>query len=78
MVLNYINRIMLKKYKKIVTDGYMHDVEICIIAKRLKLKIIELPVKWTHIPGSKINFFIDFIKIFFNLLKIKYNNYDKI
>jgi len=71
---NYAKKI----FKKIVTDGYMHDVEICIIAKRLKLKIIELPVKWTHIPGSKINFFIDFIKIFFNLLKIKYNNYDKI
>ena len=71
---NYAKKI----FKKIVTDGYMHDVEICIIAKRLKLKIIELPVKWTHIPESKINFFIDFIKIFFNLLKIKYNNYDKI
>ena len=74
----YKSNYAIKIFKKIVTDGYMHDVEICIIAKRLKLKIIELPVKWTHIPESKINFFIDFIKIFFNLLKIKYNNYDKI
>lgn len=71
---NYAKKI----FKKIVTDGYMHDIEICIIANRLNLKIIELPVKWTHISESKINFFIDFIKIFLNLLKIKYNNYDKI
>ena len=70
---NYAKKI----FKKIVTDGYMHDIEICIIANRLNLKIIELPVKWTHISESKINFFIDFIKIFFNLLKIKCNNYDK-
>ena len=70
---NYAKKI----FKKIVTDGYMHDIEICILANRLNLKIIELPVKWTHISESKINFFKDFIKIFFNLLKIKYNNYGK-
>lgn len=70
---NYAKKI----FKKIVTDGYMHDIEICILANRLNLKIIELPVKWTHISESKINFFKDFIKIFLNLLKIKFNNYGK-
>ena len=67
-----------KIFKKILTDGYMHDIEICIIANKLNLKIIELPVKWTHMPDSKINFFIDSIKIIFNLLKIKNYNYEKI
>ena len=54
----------------------MHDIEICIIANKLNLKIIELPVKWTHMPDSKINFFIDSIKIIFNLFKIKNYNYE--
>jgi dolichyl-phosphate beta-glucosyltransferase len=67
-----------KIFKRILTDGYMHDIEICIIANKLNLKIIELPVKWTHMPDSKINFFIDSIKIIFNLLKIKNYNYEKI
>lgn len=67
-----------KIFKKILTDGYMHDIEVCIIANKLNLKIIELPVKWTHMPDSKINFFIDSIKIIFNLLKIKNYNYEKI
>lgn len=67
-----------KIFKKILTDGYMHDIEICILAKKLNLKIIELPVKWIHISESKINFIIDFIKIFFNLIKIKKNNYGKL
>ena len=66
-----------KIFKRILTDGYMHDIEICIIANKLNLKIIELPVKWTHMPDSKINFFIDSIKIIFNLLKIKIYNYEK-
>ena len=66
-----------KIFKKILTDGYMHDIEICIIANKLNLKIIELPVKWTHMPDSKINFFIDSIKIIFNLFKIKNYNYEK-
>lgn len=64
-----------KIFKKILTDGYMHDLEICIIAHRLNLTIIELPVKWTHIDGSKINLFTDFFKIIFSLLKIKKNKY---
>jgi dolichyl-phosphate beta-glucosyltransferase len=67
-----------KIFKKILTDGYMHDIEVCIIANKLNLKIIELPVKWTHMPDSKINFFIDSIKIIFNLFKIKNYNYEKI
>jgi dolichyl-phosphate beta-glucosyltransferase len=64
-----------KIFKKIKTNGYMHDIEIFLIANKLNFKIIELPVKWTHISGSKINFFIDFIKILFNLFKIKKNKY---
>lgn len=67
-----------KIFKKILTDGYMHDIEICIIANKLNLKLIELPVKWTHMPDSKINFFVDTIKIIFNLLKIKNYYYEKI
>lgn len=67
-----------KIFKKILTDGYMHDIEICIIANKLNLKIVELPVKWTHMPDSKINFFRDLIKIFFNLLEIKNYNYEKV
>jgi dolichyl-phosphate beta-glucosyltransferase len=64
-----------KIFKKIITTGYMHDIEIFLIANKLNFKIIELPVKWTHISESKINFIVDFIKIFFNLLKIKKHNY---
>lgn len=64
-----------KIFKKILTDGYIHDLEVCIIANKLNLTIIELPVKWTHVDGSKINFFTDFFEIIHGLFKIKKNKY---
>jgi glycosyltransferase involved in cell wall biosynthesis len=56
--------------------GYIHDVEVLILLKKNKIKIYELPVKWTHMPGSKVNLIIDSIKMFFQLfyLKIIYRN----
>ena len=41
-----------------------------IIAKKLGIKIKDLPVKWTHVNDSKISFRRDFFKVIFSLLKI--------
>jgi len=71
----YQTKYAKKIFKKIITNGYMHDIEVYLIAKNLGLKIIELPVKWTHIKDSKISFFKDGLKILFNLYKIKKNEY---
>ena len=64
-----------KIFKKISTNDYMHDIEICIIAKKLGLKIKDLPVKWTHVDDSKINFIRDIFKVIFSLIKISKLNY---
>ena len=64
-----------KIFKKIKTNGYLHDLEIYIIAKKLKLNINELPVTWTHKSNGKINILKDGLKIIFSLFKIKYTQY---
>ena len=56
----YRSKTAKKLFKEIVTNGYMHDIEICLIAKRMKLKIHDLPVNWMHQKNGKINFFKDF------------------
>jgi len=66
----YRLNIAKKIFRMISTNDYMHDIEICIIAKKLNLKIKDLPVKWTHIDESKINFIRDFFKVAFSLLRI--------
>ena len=53
----------------------MHDIEICLIAKKLNLKIKDLPIKWTHVDESKINFIRDIFKVLFSLIKISRINY---
>ena len=66
----YKLNIAKKIFSKILINDYMHDIEICIIAKKLKLRIKDLPVKWTHVDQSKINFVRDFFKVAFSLIKI--------
>lgn len=60
-----------KIFRNIMENGYIHDVEIVIISYKKKYNIKELPVKWVHIEGSKVNIFRDSFKMFLDLLKLK-------
>jgi hypothetical protein len=35
-------------------DGYAFDVEVLALARMLGLDVAEVPVRWRHIPGSRI------------------------
>ena len=71
----YKANIAKKIFSKIKTKGYMHDLEICIISKKMKLTINELPVIWKHKTQGKISFFKDSIKIILSLMMIKFYRY---
>ncbi len=71
----YKSNIAKKIFSKIKTNGYMHDLEICIISKKMKLAITELPVIWEHKTQGKISFFKDSIKILLSLMMIKFYRY---
>ena len=71
----YKLNIARKIFKKILTNDYMHDIEVCLIAKKLNLKIKDLPIKWTHVNDSKISLVRDAFKIALSLLKISRLNY---
>ena len=64
-----------KIFRKISIHDYMHDIEICIIAKKLNIKIKDLPLRWTHVDQSKINFIQDFFNVAFSLIKISRINH---
>ena len=71
----YKSNIAKKIFSKIKTNGYMHDLEICIISKKMKLTINELPVTWKHKFEGKISFLKDSIKIILSLVMIKFYKY---
>ena len=64
---HYIKKI----FRKLKCNGYAYDVETVLLLKKHHIKIIELPLKWKHKDGSKVNLIKDSIKIFFDLIILK-------
>ena len=68
----YEKKIAKKIFSKIKFLGYEHDIEIVLLLKRNKIKILELPVTWDHVDYSKVNLISDSIKIFLKIISIKF------
>ena len=58
-------------FKKLQEKGYIHDIELLVLIEKYNFRFKELPVKWTHKKGSKVNIFYDSLIMFKNLIKIK-------
>jgi dolichyl-phosphate beta-glucosyltransferase len=61
-------------FQKQTTDGFGFDPELLFVMSRQGLKILEVPVRWSHAEGSKIRFFRDGVRMFTDLLRIRCNN----
>jgi len=49
------------------------DPEILFIAQKHGFKIVEVPVAWAHDPGTRISPLRDGTRMFFEMLKIRWN-----
>lgn len=49
------------------------DVEVLYIAERQGFKVAEAPVVWTHVPGSKVRPGVDAIRMFMDVLQVRWN-----
>ena len=63
----------LKVFKKINSSRFAFDVELVIILKKNNIEIKELPLKWTHKSGSKLNILYDLPKMIYDIFLIKIN-----
>ena len=50
-------------FSKLKNCGFEHDVELVLLLKSKRIKIRELPVKWTHKNSSSLNILWDPIKM---------------
>jgi glycosyltransferase involved in cell wall biosynthesis len=55
------------------TTGFGFDPEILFLAQRKGLHIAEIPVRWAHHPATKVNLFGDSLRMFLDLLAIRWN-----
>jgi dolichyl-phosphate beta-glucosyltransferase len=51
-------------------EGFAFDVEILLLAQRLDYSIKEMPVTWSHCPGSKVGILSGSFSMFFELLNL--------
>ena len=51
--------------------GFSFDVELLMMAQRLGYAIAEVPVNWTHQPGSKVNIVTDSARMLRDLFVIR-------
>jgi len=57
-------------------DGYMYDVEILYLARRLGYRILQLPVRWRDDGDSRLNLVAGNIRNLWDVLKIPFTRYD--
>lgn len=54
------------------TEGFGFDVEILYLAHKLGYRVAEVPVRWSHSEGTKLSVFGDSIRMFTDLLRIRW------
>lgn len=60
-------------FKRQLLNGFGFDVEDLYIAKKLGIKVVEVPVRWAHAEGTKVGL-ASGLQAFFDPLRIRWNN----
>ena len=53
-------------------DGFAFDIEVLYIAKKLRIKTVEVPVTWNHVEGTRVRFATDAPRALADLVRIRY------
>src|SRR5947207_7995948 len=52
-------------------DGFAFDVELLFRAQRAGLRLREIPVRWNHAEGSKVDFFHDSLRMLREVIALR-------
>jgi dolichyl-phosphate beta-glucosyltransferase len=58
-------------FSRMRISGFSFDVEVLMMAQRRGYRIAEVPVNWTHQPGSKVNLVTDSARMLRDLFVIR-------
>jgi dolichyl-phosphate beta-glucosyltransferase len=52
---------------------WIFDVEILLLAKQMGIPVVEVPIEWHEIAGSKLNVVVDSLQMLRDLLVMRLN-----
>ena len=58
-------------FSRMLMNGFSFDVEVLVMAKRRGYRVAEVPVNWTHQPGSKVRLTRDSLHMALDLFRIR-------
>jgi dolichyl-phosphate beta-glucosyltransferase len=58
-------------FSRMRMDGFSFDVELLLMAQRQGYRVAEVPVNWTHRPGSRVNLALDSLRMARDLFVIR-------
>jgi dolichyl-phosphate beta-glucosyltransferase len=58
-------------FSRMLMNGFSFDVEVLVMAKRRGYSVAEVPVNWTHQPGSKVRLTRDSLRMALDLFRIR-------
>jgi dolichyl-phosphate beta-glucosyltransferase len=58
-------------FSRMRMDGFSFDVELLLMARRRGYRVAEVPVNWTHVPGSRVNLVLDSARMAADLFVIR-------
>ena len=54
-------------------EGWIFDIEVILIAEKLRIPVVEVPISWHEVEGSKLSIIRDAIKMLRDLVIIRGN-----
>jgi dolichyl-phosphate beta-glucosyltransferase len=58
-------------FSRMRMNGFSFDVEVLVIARLRGYQVAEVPVNWSHRPGSKVNLTLDSLRMGADLFRIR-------
>ena len=59
-------------FKRLQLERFGFDVEALFVAQRLGFKIVEVPVRWNHVDGTKVSLTNDSIDMFGDIVRVRW------
>jgi glycosyltransferase involved in cell wall biosynthesis len=68
------NGVAKKIFNKITIYDWTFDAEILFLCKKYKIKVVQAPVEWSDVRGTKVSVGKDILSSLIGLLKIRMND----